>query len=252
MSGSFCLLALVIIIWFVPRLTRCIFNGGIPPIFVPPPPPRINICWIGTPPALLSFQLLTYAVSTSHVMHFLCLNISINQSLFTLKMFSRGFHARQICSRFIVHLLTSFLNLRVTEPDRTCLKVWMLSRWVRDYITTTETSQYSLCCGLKKRRLTSLQTVTLWHGGLIVSRRLYFIKWREGGSLVTPTIFPCWYVWSQQDFGVTQAWTLTLTQVKAWFHGVLWHWTMSHLCPVQSVSAVRAEAISRAGTTERY
>lgn len=142
--------------------------------------------------------------------------------------------------------------MRVTEPDRTCLKVWMLSRWVRDYITTTETSQYSLCCGLKKRRLTSLQTVTLWHSGLIVSRRLYFIKWRAGGSLVTPTIFPCWYVWSQQDFGVTQAWTLTLTQVKAWFHGVLWHWTMSHLCPVQSVSAVRAEAISRAGTTERY
>ena len=27
---------------------------------------------------------------------------------------------------------------------------------------------------------------------------------------------------------------------------------MSHLCPVQSVSAVWAEAISRAGTTERY
>lgn len=53
MSSSLCLLAPVIIIWFVPGLTRCIFNSRIPPYLFPPTQDQYLLDWYSSSSALL-------------------------------------------------------------------------------------------------------------------------------------------------------------------------------------------------------
>lgn len=83
------------------------------------------------------------------------------------------------------------------------------------------------------------------HTGRIMSHWLCFIKWRveEGCLLVpccvhffSPMSFVRWHVWSQRDF-VSHRNELTCSHTTySSLHGVLWHWTMSHLRPMFSVS----------------
>lgn len=86
----------------------------------------------------------------------------------------------------------------------------------------------------------------LSHCGLIMSHWLCIIKQRVGKiclpvphcvHFLPPTYFPCWYVWSQQGL-VSHRSELYPCTSYSWFLGVLWHWTMSHLCPVVNVSGL--------------
>lgn len=85
------------------------------------------------------------------------------------------------------------------------------------------------------------------HTGRTMSRWLFFIMWRvETGCLLVPCCvhffspmsFVRWHVWSQRDF-LSHRNKITYSHTTySSLPGVLWLWTMSHLCPMFSVSVV--------------
>lgn len=155
------------------------------------------------------------------VIHFLFLNININLNLFYFEDIQLDFMKQIVLTGdqfFFIYLSNVGSHLWVIELVSSRLKVWIILK---------------ICIQLQ---------ITIFDIITAVPRCAHTSP---------PTFFFCAGMFDPSRTWCRAGMNFYSCTTYSWFHGVFWHCTMSHLCPMWLVSVVWAAAISRVGTTEQ-